>query len=34
VPIDPNSLPQDADALRKMIVDLAAQLDRAFCRTA
>lgn len=28
--IDPNSLPQDADALRKMVVDLAAQLERAF----
>jgi transposase len=28
VPIDPNSLPQDADTLRKMVVDLASQLDR------
>ena len=30
MPIDPNQLPQDADALRKMVVDLAEQLDRAF----
>jgi transposase len=30
MPIDPNSLPQNADALRKMVLDLAAQLDRAF----
>jgi transposase len=30
VPIDPNQLPQDADALRRMVVDLAEQLDRAF----
>jgi len=30
VPIDPNSLPQDANALRKIVVDLAEQLDRAF----
>jgi hypothetical protein len=30
MPIDPNQLPQDADALRKMVVDLADQLDRAF----
>jgi transposase len=30
VPIDPNSLPQDANALRKIVLDLADQLDRAF----
>jgi transposase len=30
VPIDPNQLPEDADMLRKMVVDLAEQLDRAF----
>jgi hypothetical protein len=30
VPIDPNPLPQDANALRKIVVDLAEQLDRAF----
>jgi transposase len=30
VPIDPNSLPQDANALRKIVLDLAEQLDRAF----
>jgi hypothetical protein len=30
VPIDPNQLPQDADTLRKIVLDLAAQLDRAF----
>jgi transposase len=30
VPIDPNSLPQDAAALRKIVLDLAAQLDRSF----
>jgi transposase len=30
VPIDPNQLPHDADMLRKMVVDLAEQLDRAF----
>jgi transposase len=29
VPIDPNSLPQDANALRKIVLDLAEQLDRA-----
>ena len=29
-PIDPNRLPQDASALRKIVLDLAAQLDRAF----
>ena len=28
MPIDPKSLPQDADTLRKIVVDLAAQLDR------
>src|SRR5215467_6261876 len=28
VPIDPNSLPRDAETLRKIIVDLAEQLDR------
>ena len=26
--IDPNSLPRDAETLRKIVVDLAAQLDR------
>jgi len=30
VPIDLNQLPQDADTLRKIVLDLAAQLDRAF----
>ena len=30
MPIDPNSLPQDANALRKIVLDLAEQLDRAF----
>jgi transposase len=30
VPIDPNNLPQDANALRKIVLDLAEQLDRAF----
>ena len=30
MPIDPNSLPQDAHALRKIVLDLAEQLDRAF----
>jgi len=30
VPIDPNSLPQDASRLRKIVLDLAEQLDRAF----
>jgi hypothetical protein len=30
VPIDPNQLPQDADTLRKIVLDLVAQLDRAF----
>jgi transposase len=30
VPIDPNKLPQDADALRKIVLDLMAQLDREF----
>jgi transposase len=29
VPIDPNTLPQDAGALRKIVLDLAVQLDRA-----
>jgi transposase len=29
VPIDPNSLPKDADVLRKMVLDLAEQLDHA-----
>jgi transposase len=28
VPIDPNSLPRDAETLRKIVVDLAGQLDR------
>src|SRR5215472_3599684 len=28
--MDPNSLPQDAKALRKIVLDLAEQLDRAF----
>jgi len=28
VPVDPNSLPRDAETLRKMVVDLAEQLDR------
>jgi transposase len=30
VPIDPNNLPQDANRLRKIVLDLAEQLDRAF----
>jgi transposase len=30
VAIDPNSLPQDADKLRKIVLDLVEQLDRAF----
>jgi transposase len=30
VPIDPNTLPEDANALRKIVLDLAEQLDRAF----
>jgi transposase len=30
VPIDPNSLPPDAKTLRKMVLDLAEQLERAF----
>lgn len=30
MPIDPNSLPQDAATLRKIVLDLTAQLDRAF----
>ena len=30
VPIDPNSLPQDASALRNIVLDLAEQLGRAF----
>lgn len=30
MPLDPHSLPQDADALRKMVLDLTAQLDHAF----
>ena len=30
MPIDPNQLPQDADTLRKIVLDLVAQLDRAF----
>ena len=29
MPIDPNSLPQDANALQKIVLDLAEQLDRA-----
>ena len=28
VPIDPNSLPRDTETLRKIVVDLAEQLDR------
>lgn len=28
MPLDPKNLPQDADTLRKMVVDLAEQLDR------
>jgi hypothetical protein len=28
VAIDPNSLPRDAETLRKIVVDLAEQLDR------
>ena len=28
MPIDPNSLPRDAETLRKIVVDLAEQLDR------
>ena len=28
MPIDPNSLPPDAETLRKIVVDLAEQLDR------
>jgi hypothetical protein len=28
VPLDPKNLPQDADTLRKIVVDLAEQLDR------
>ena len=27
MPIDPNSLPRDAETLRKIVVDLAEQLD-------
>src|SRR5215472_3807734 len=30
MPIDPSQLPPDAETLRKMVVDLAEQLDRAF----
>ncbi len=30
MPIDPNSLPQDAKTLQKIVLDLIAQLDRAF----
>ena len=30
MPIDPDSLPRDANALRKIVLDLAEQLDRAF----
>jgi transposase len=30
VPIDPDSLPQDAKTLQKIVLDLMAQLDRAF----
>jgi transposase len=30
VPIDPNSLPEDATALRKIVLDLVEQLDRTF----
>jgi hypothetical protein len=30
VPIDPDSLPQDAKTLQKIVLDLIAQLDRAF----
>jgi len=28
MPLDPDSLPQDAETLRKIVMDLAAQLDR------
>ena len=28
MPVDPNSLPRDAETLRKIVVDLAEQLDR------
>lgn len=28
MPIDPNNLPRDAETLRKIVVDLAEQLDR------
>jgi transposase len=30
VPFDPNNLPQDADTLRKIVLDLMAQLEREF----
>lgn len=30
MPIDPNTLPQDANALRQIVLDLAEQLDRSF----
>jgi hypothetical protein len=28
LPLDPNSLPKDADTLKKIVLDLAEQLDR------
>jgi hypothetical protein len=28
VPVDPKTLPQDTETLRKIVVDLTAQLDR------
>jgi len=28
LPVDPNALPQDAETLKKMLVDVTAQLDR------
>jgi hypothetical protein len=28
VPLDPDNLPQDVETLRKIVVDLAEQLDR------
>jgi hypothetical protein len=28
LPVDPNALPQDAETLKKMLVDVTAQMDR------
>jgi hypothetical protein len=28
LPLDPNTLPKDADTLKKIVLDLAEQLDR------